>query len=111
MKHFVLLMLFLSLASSVHARQIIDLSLGYRDMHNGMVEIDYYMSRGSASQGVTLQIVDLITGRIESSWPLSRDGVVDQKATIGMRCSSGVKVAYMFIGGVPSVNMKMFVSK
>ncbi len=85
--------------------------LGYRDMHNGMVEIDYYMSRGSASQGVTLQVVDLITGSIESSWPLSRDGVVDQKAAIGMRCSSGVKVAYMFIGGVPSVNMKMFVSK
>lgn len=86
--------------------------IGYRDTHNGMVEIDYYMSRGSASQGVTLQVVDLITGNIESTWPLSRDGVVDQKATIGMRCSRGIKVAYLFIGGAPMGNgMKMFVSK
>ena len=86
--------------------------IGYRDTHNGGVEIDYYMSSSSASQGVTLQVVDLITGNIESTWSLSRDGVVDQKATIGMRCSSGVKVAYLFIGGAPMGNgMKMFVSK
>ncbi len=87
MKHLVLLMLFLSLASSLHARQIIDLSTG--------------------------QVTnDSVLQAPEKDVEYVGDGiVVDQKATIGMRCSSGVKVAYMFIGGVPSVNMKMFVSK
>lgn len=87
--------------------------IGYRDTHNGGVEIDYYMSSSSASQGVTVQIVNLITGNVESSWPLSSNGgVVDQKATISMQCTSGVKVAYMVVGGVPMGNgMKMFVSR
>jgi|GEM_PF-188942 peptidase C25 gingipain len=85
--------------------------LGYSNI-GGSVMIDYYMSSSAAKQGVEIWIQDVITGQIEASWPLSRDGVCDRKASIGMRCSSGVKVAYMVVGGVPqSETMKMFVSQ
>ncbi len=85
--------------------------LGYQNMGGGVM-IDYYMSSSSAKQGVEIWIQDIITGQIESTWPLSRDGVCDQKASIGMRCSTGVKIAYMMVGGVPQPEtMKMYVSR
>ena len=85
--------------------------LGYSNIGGGVI-IDYYMSSSAAEQGVEICIQDVISGQIESTWPLSRDGVCDQKASIGMQCSSGVKVAYMVVGGVPQSNtMKMFVSR
>ena len=85
--------------------------LGYRNVGGG-VEIDYYMSSFAASKGIEIWIQDVISGRIESSCPLSRDGVCDRNATIGMQCNSGVKIAYMVVGGVPQPEtMKMFVSR
>lgn len=85
--------------------------LGYQNMGGGVM-IDYYMSSSAANQGVEIWIQDVLTGRIESTWPLSGDGVCDQKASIGMRCSTGVKIAYMVVGGMPQPDtMKMYVSR
>ncbi len=82
------LLLFLSLlALSLQARQIIDLNTGKA-------------------------FADTVLFSPERDVEYVEDGVCDQKASIGMRCSTGVKIAYMMVGGVPQPEtMKMYVSR
>lgn len=84
--------------------------IGYKDLRNGSVEIEYYLSSNHAIKTAEIHIVNPINGTIESSWPLDRT-IVDQKTTIGMRCNSGVMVAYLMVNGAPTSNIKMYLSK
>lgn len=85
--------------------------LGYKDTRMGSVEIEYYLSKVDANSGsVEMYIVDPLTGRPISSWPLDRT-ITDVKNTIQMRCDGGVMIAYLMVGGAPRASLKIYVSK
>lgn len=84
--------------------------LGYRDTHDGSVEIDYWLSEENANNStLEIQIVNPINGNIISSCPLDRT-ITDQKATVRIRCAGGVMIAYLMAGS-PVSSMKMYISK
>ena len=103
MKPLLLFLLASLLPLCAQARQIIDLTSGQLSPDSALAApekiVDY------VEDGI------IVTYKINRA-ALGRDGVRDQKATIGMRCNSGVKLAYLFVGGMPQGNgMKMYISK
>lgn len=86
--------------------------LGYRDLKNGGVEIDFRLSKSSSYKSVEMHLVNPIDGSIVSSWPISvYDIVADEITTVSMRANPGIMVAHLMIDGMPSYSMKIYVSK
>lgn len=86
--------------------------LGYRDLKNGGVEIDFRLSKSSSYRSVEMHLVNPIDGSIVSSWPISvYDIVSDDITTVSMRANPGIMVAHLMIDGMPSYSMKIYVSK
>ena len=84
--------------------------LGYRDLRNGSVEIDFRLSSYAVNKSVEMHIVDPTNGSIVSSWPIT-NRVADVVSTVSMRADKGVMMAYLMIGGSPTYSMKIYVSK
>lgn len=84
--------------------------LGYRDLRNGGVEIDFRLSSYDVNKSVEMHIVDPTNGSIVSSWPIT-NRVADVVSTVSMRADKGVMMAYLMIGGSPTYSMKIYVSK
>ena len=84
--------------------------LGYRDLRNGGVEIDFRLSSYDVNKSVEMHIVDPTTGSIVSSWPIT-NRVADVVSTVSMQADKGVMMAYLMIGGSPTYSMKIYVSK
>lgn len=84
--------------------------LGYKDNHDRTtVTIDYYLSAAQAYKKVEIIIVDMITGRIISSYPIDKS-IVNEKTSINMFVNSGVMIASLMLDGYPASNMKMYIS-